>query len=51
MRGTSSCGKPGIVLLLVITVAVILLGSLLLRLADVDTHGSTSFSASGCSSS
>ena len=43
MRGTSSCGKPGIVLLLVITVAVILLGSLLLRLADVDTHGSTSF--------
>ena len=43
MRGTSSCGKPGVVLLLVITVAVILLGSLLLRLADVDTHGSTSF--------
>jgi hypothetical protein len=43
MRGTSSCGKPGILLLLVITAAVILLGSLLLRLAGVATHGSTSF--------
>jgi hypothetical protein len=43
MRGTSSCGKPGVLLLLVITVAVIFLGSLLLRFADVDTHGSTSF--------
>jgi hypothetical protein len=43
MRGTSSCGKPGLLLLLVITVAVIFLGSFLLRFADVDTHGSTSF--------
>jgi hypothetical protein len=42
-RGTSSCGKPGILLLVVITAAVILLGSLLLRLTDVATHGSTSF--------
>jgi hypothetical protein len=43
MRGTSSCGKPGILLLLVITVAVVFLGSLLLRIAGVDAHGSTSF--------
>ena len=43
MRGTPSCGKPGLLLLLAITVAVILLGSLLLRVAHVDTHGSTSF--------
>jgi hypothetical protein len=43
MRGTSSCGKPGILLLLVITVAMVFLGSLLLRLAAVDPHGSTSF--------
>ena len=43
MRGTPSCGKPGLLLLLVIAVAVILLGSLLLRVAHVDTHGSTSF--------
>jgi hypothetical protein len=43
MRGTSSCGKPGIVLLLLITAAVILFGSLLLRLAGVSAPGSTSF--------
>ena len=43
MRGTSSCGKPGILLLLAITVVALLLGSLLLRLAGVDAHGSTSF--------
>jgi hypothetical protein len=43
VRGTSSCGKPGILLLLVITAAVVFLGSLLLRLAGVDAHGSTSF--------
>jgi hypothetical protein len=43
MRGTSSCGKPGILLLLVITVAMVFLGSLLLRVAGVDPHGSTSF--------
>jgi hypothetical protein len=43
MRGTSSCGKPGILLLLVITVAMVVLGSVLLRLAGVDAHGSTSF--------
>jgi hypothetical protein len=43
MRGTPSCGKPGILLLLVITVAMVFLGSLLLRLAGVTAHGSTSF--------
>lgn len=43
MRGTSSCGKPGILLLLVITLVAIFLGSLLLRLLGVAPHGSTSF--------
>jgi hypothetical protein len=43
VRGTSSCGKPGFLLLLVITVAMVFLGSVLLRLAGVDAHGSTSF--------
>jgi len=43
MRGTSSCGKPGILLLLAITVLAILLGSLLLRTAGVTASGSTSF--------
>lgn len=43
MRGTSSCGKPGILLLLVITVAMVFLGSLLLRFAGVASSGSTSF--------
>jgi hypothetical protein len=43
MRGTSSCGKPGVLLLLVITVAMVVLGALLLRLAGVASSGSTSF--------
>jgi hypothetical protein len=43
MRGTSSCGRTGILLLLVITTVAILLGSLLLRIAGVPSHGSTSF--------
>lgn len=43
MRGTSSCGKPGLLLLLVITVATVFLGSVLLRLAGVASSGSTSF--------
>jgi hypothetical protein len=42
MRGTSSCGKPGALLLLAITVVVVLLGALLLRVLGVDTAGSTS---------
>jgi len=42
-RGTSSCGKPGIVLLLAITLVAIGLGALLLRVLGVATYGSTSF--------
>src|SRR5690242_4409253 len=43
LRGTPSCGKPGILILLAITAVVILLGSLLLRVTGVAAHGSTSF--------
>jgi hypothetical protein len=43
MRGTSSCGRPGVLLLLLITVAVVLLGALPLRLLGVGPAGSTSF--------
>jgi hypothetical protein len=42
LRGTSSCGTPGVLLLLAITVVSIVLGSLLLRLAGVAAHASTS---------
>jgi hypothetical protein len=42
VRGTSSCGKPGLLLLLVITAVTVLLGSLLLRIAGVPSSGSTS---------
>ena len=42
MRGTTSCGMPGILLLLVITALTVLLGSLVLSLARVSAHGSTS---------
>jgi hypothetical protein len=41
-RGTSSCGNPGILLLLVITAVAALLGAGLLRLLGVATAGSTS---------
>lgn len=43
MRGTSSCGRPGVLLLLAITGLAVLLGSLLLRAAGVAAYGSTSF--------
>jgi hypothetical protein len=43
LRGTPSCGKPGILVLLAIIAVAILLGSALLRLAGVAAHGSTSF--------
>jgi hypothetical protein len=43
VRGTSSCGTPGILLLLAATVLTVLLGSLLLKRAGVDSAGSTSF--------
>jgi hypothetical protein len=41
-RGTSSCGNPGILLLLAITVVAAALGAVLLRLLGVATAGSTS---------
>lgn len=47
VRGTSSCGGPGIFLLLAILVAMVLLGSLLLRVFGVPDPGSTSFLAVG----
>jgi hypothetical protein len=43
MRGTSSCGNPGLLLLLAITVLAVFLGSLMLRTAGVAAYGSTSF--------
>lgn len=43
LRGTDSCGKPGILILLAITAVAILLGSVQLRLTGVAAHGSTSF--------
>ena len=46
-RGTSSCGGPGFLLLLAIMVAMVFLGSLLLRVTGVAEPGSTSFLAIG----
>ena len=43
MRGTPSCGKPGILLLLAANAVAIVLGSPLLRLLGVAAPGSTSF--------
>ena len=43
LRGTSSCGKPGILLLFAAIVLTVVLGSLLLRLAGAGSPGSTSF--------
>jgi hypothetical protein len=48
LRGTSSCGKPGILLLLAATVLTVFLGSLLLRLAGVASPGSRASWASAC---
>ena len=45
VRGTSSCGGPGYLLLLGIVVAMVLLGALLLRAWGVPEAGSTSFLA------
>lgn len=41
-RGTTSCGTPGVVLLVLIAALAAAVGSLLLRLAGVDSPGSTS---------
>jgi hypothetical protein len=43
VRGTSSCGNPGMLLLLVIVIAMVLVGSMLLRAWGVPDPGSTSF--------
>jgi hypothetical protein len=42
VRGTSSCGTPGILVLLGITLLAVVLGSLVLRLAGIVAHTSTS---------
>jgi hypothetical protein len=47
VRGTSSCGGPGYLLLLGILIAMILLGAVLLRALGVPEAGSTSFLAVG----
>lgn len=47
VKGTSSCGNPGFLLLVAIMVAMTLLGSLLLRVWGVPDPGSTSFLAVG----
>ncbi|MGZ4455272.1 MAG: hypothetical protein ACXVFV_12660 [Mycobacteriales bacterium] len=47
LKGTSSCGGPGFLLLLAITVAMVFLGALLLRAWRVPDPGSTSFLAVG----
>ncbi|HLO35330.1 MAG TPA: hypothetical protein VK194_04580, partial [Candidatus Deferrimicrobium sp.] len=46
-KGTSSCGGPGFLLLLAIMIAMVFLGSLLLRVTGVPEPGSTSFLAIG----
>jgi hypothetical protein len=47
VKGTSSCGKPGIFLLVAVLVVAVLVGSALLRLAHVPDATSTSFLAVG----
>jgi anti-sigma factor RsiW len=46
-RGTSSCGQPGLLLLLAITALVIALGALLLGAGRVSMPGSTSLLGTG----
>ena len=47
IRGTSTCGGPGLLILVMILVALVLVGQVLLRLFDVPDPGSTSFLAVG----
>lgn len=47
VKGTSSCGGPGLLLLVAILVAMVLLGAVLLRAFGVTDPGSTSFLAVG----
>lgn len=50
IRGTNSCGGPGILLLVAILVIAVVLGSMVLRLLKVPEPGSTSFLAVGLTS-
>jgi hypothetical protein len=50
IRGTNSCGNPGILLLVAILVVAVVLGSVVLRLLKVPEPGSTSFLAVGLTS-
>ena len=47
IKGTSSCGGQGLLLLVAILVVSVLLGAALLRAAQVPEPGSTSFLAVG----
>lgn len=47
VKGTSSCGNPGFLLLVAIVIMMVLLGSALLRACRVADPGSTSFLAVG----
>lgn len=47
VRGTSTCGGPGLLLLVIILVLLVLLGQVLLKLLRVPDPGSTSFLAVG----
>ena len=47
LQGTSSCGNPGFILLVAIMIAMVFLGSALLRAFRVPDPGSTSFLAVG----
>jgi hypothetical protein len=47
IRGTSTCGGPGLLILVMILVALVLVGQVLLRVFDVPDPGSTSFLAVG----
>ncbi len=50
VQGTSSCGKAGYPMLIVILVVAVVVGGLLLRVARVPEPGSTSFLAVGLAS-
>jgi hypothetical protein len=50
IQGTSSCGGPGLFLLLAILVLAVLVGTVVLRLCRVPEPGSTSFLAVGLTS-
>ena len=47
VQGTSSCGEPGLLVLMAILVVMVLVGASALRLARVADPGSTSFLAVG----